>query len=357
MSERDSEEMIDIDRAFNNISIDTIKNVSRDAANVASIRSSFEKSGLKVNLSDEEIVDRCNQISTNNSKVEELKKIPVVEQRSEEWYKIRDQMITASDFGQALGVGKFGSTKDFYIKKCGYQEPSPFYGASLAHGIRYEPVATRAYEIKMNTKVHEFGLLQHPELKFLGASPDGITDHGIMLEIKCPFKRKIDGTIVDQYLYQMQGQLDVCQLDVCHFLECKFEEYIDEIAFEEDWNEDFTLSSEGHMKGVIIEFEGPTSPVYSDPGLTKNEYKNWLAKKIVEFHDKEFVVIYYMLSQYSVQVVERDDEFLKEKNELLGNTWSNILKYKSNKQSYDEEIGTKPPPKKRPVKCLFRDIE
>lgn len=350
-----SEDILNIDKIFNNIAIDTIKNVSNDKKNLLSIKKSFENSGFT--LTDNDIIKRCSQITTNNSKVEQLKKLPVVEQRSEEWYKIRDQMITASDFGQALGVGKFGSTKDFYIKKCGYQEPAPFYGASLAHGIRYEPVATRAYEIKMNTKVHEFGLLQHPEFKFLGASPDGITDHGIMLEIKCPFKRKIDGKIVDQYLYQMQGQLDVCKLDICHFLECKFEEYLDEIEFEEDWNDDSTLSKQGYQKGVIIEVDGLSTPIYSDPGLTKTEYKSWLSKQITDFHDKDFVVIYYKLTQYSVQIVRRDDEFIKEKNELLGNTWNKILKYKSNKQSYDEEIGIKSPPKKRPVKCLFKNIE
>ncbi len=353
MDNSTTEEIL-IDTIFNTISIDTIKNASKNKKHISSIKKSFKNSG--VIMSNDDIVQRCNQISLNNSKVEELKKLPVVEQRSEEWYRIRDNMITASDFGQALGVGKFGSTKDFYIKKCGYQEPPPFYGASLSHGIRYEPVATRAYELKMNTKVHEFGLLQHPDLKFLGASPDGITDHGIMLEIKCPFKRKIDGKIVDQYLYQMQGQLDVCRLDVCHFLECKFEEYIDEIEFEEDWNDDLTLSREGHQKGVIIEVDGNSAPIYSDPGLTKTEYKKWLSKQLIDIHDTDFVMIYYRLSQYSIQIVKRDEAFLKEKNELLGNTWSNILNYKSNKQAYDEDIGFKPPPKKRPVKCLFRDI-
>jgi putative phage-type endonuclease len=169
--------------------------------------------------------------------VEHIKSLPVIEQRSDEWYRIRDQMITASDFGQALGVGNFGSVKDFYIKKCGYQEPPPFYMGCLGHGIRYEPVATRAYELDMATTVHEFGLLQHPELQFLGASPDGITDHGIMIEIKCPFKRKIDGAIVDQYYYQMQGQLDVCNLDVCHFLDFAQKTFI----FSEKKNENLVL--------------------------------------------------------------------------------------------------------------------
>lgn len=349
---------IELDKIFNTIPLPDIKNIS-DIEDVSKIRPYFRiwEKYAGVAISDHDILSQCQTIQKNNIKVENLKQLPVVEQRSDQWYKMRDQMITASDFGQALGVGKFGSTKDFYIKKCGYQQPQPFYAGAMSHGIRYEPVATRAYEIKMNTTVHEFGLLQHPQFEFLGASPDGITDHGVMLEIKCPFKRKIDGVIVEQYRYQMQGQLDVSKLDVCHFLECKFEEYLDYIDFEDDWDPEKVSSKEGHHKGAIIEFADDTDPIYSDPGVTKDEFTKWFTKTIRNLHDRDFVVIYYRLTEYSLQIVERDDEFLNEKNDLLSKIWENILKYKKNKSCYDEDIGFKPPPKKKPIRCLFRDIE
>ena len=37
----------------------------------------------------------------------------------------------------------------------------------------------------------EVGLVVHPELTWLGASPDGVTNTGRLIEIKCPFKRLI----------------------------------------------------------------------------------------------------------------------------------------------------------------------
>lgn len=42
----------------------------------------------------------------------------------------------------------------------------------------------------MNTKIYEFGLMKNPHHDFFGASPDGISELGVMLEIKCPYKRR-----------------------------------------------------------------------------------------------------------------------------------------------------------------------
>lgn len=346
----DSQIQIELSRAFNRVGIQEILTIK----SISDIRRMKQHFKSVENVGDDTILAECRRIQKNHPKVLDIKSLPVIEQRSEEWYRIRDQMITASDFGQALGVGKFGTVQDFYIKKCGHQAPPPFYTGCLGHGIRYEPVATRAYELDMSTTVHEFGLLQHPELQFLGASPDGITDHGIMIEIKCPFKRKITGDIVDQYYYQMQGQLDVCNLDVCHFLECKIDEYMDEIDFQEDWDVEKKLSADGCKKGVVIEFENNGGePVYSEPGITAAQYKIWFKNQMRLFHSQDFVVIYYKLTQYSLQTVERDEQFLRKMNEQLGEVWSNIESYKKDKSKYDEEVGFKRPPTKRRVKCLF----
>ena len=46
-----------------------------------------------------------------------------------------------------------------------------------------------------------------------------------MLEIKCPYSRKIDGVIKPEYFSQMQGQLEVCDLEYCDFLECDFQKF------------------------------------------------------------------------------------------------------------------------------------
>ena len=98
-------------------------------------------------------------------------------------------MITASDFGSILGHSNYGSSKSVLKQKCGLG--AKFRGNVFTRwGTKYEEVATEIYRIKYNTTVIEFGCLGHPKYSFIGASPDGITPDGIMLEIKVPKTRK-----------------------------------------------------------------------------------------------------------------------------------------------------------------------
>ena len=280
-----------------------------------------------------------------NPKVKKLLDIPLIEQRSNEWYEMRNTLITASDFGQALNRGKFGTLKDFYRKKCGYEEIT--FNATLPAlqwGIKYEPVATKLYEKRNNTDVIEFGLIRHPKVHFLGASPDGITPEGIMLEIKCPYSRKIDGKIVDQYYLQMQGQLDVCDLDECDFLECKFHEYLDDYDFNLDWDETKKLSKDKFEKGIIIHNTITNEYTYSDVGRGRRTLKLWLNDEMTKIKkdEEEYIdIIYYKLQEYSVQKVLRNKREFKETINQLELVWNNILRYKQNKIDYDKEIGQK----------------
>lgn len=186
-----------------------------------------------------------------------------ITQRTPEWYEARRGMITASDIAQAMGCSKFGNQKQFFIKKCGGPE-APLSGtlAPLMWGIMYEPVANELYCFHNGTKkltVHEFGLLPHPEIPHLGASPDGITSDGVMVEIKCPWKRRINGEIPLQYYLQIQGQLAVCGLQECDYYECELEETtgIESATFA--WAEPF-------RRGVVIEWQN------APQGMDKHAY-------------------------------------------------------------------------------------
>ena len=177
------------------------------------------------NVTKDYINNRLLNILRYQHQLEELKKIPVIEQRSEEWYKARQTLISASDFGQALNRGEYGSQRDFIIKKVTGKSKEITYKKPLLWGVKYEDVATAIYSKRNKVIVYEFGLIKHSELDYIGASPDGISDLGVMLEIKCPYSRKISGKIMEQYYDQIQGQLEVCDLDECDFLQVKLEEY------------------------------------------------------------------------------------------------------------------------------------
>ena len=100
--------------------------------------------------------------------------------------------------------------------------------------LKHEDVAIKIYEYRNKTSVFEYGCIPHPHYKWIGASPDGITDDGVMLEIKCPSSRPITGEIPSHYWCQVQTQLEVCELDRCDFLEVKLEEYKSREEYEND---------------------------------------------------------------------------------------------------------------------------
>lgn len=272
---------------------------------------------------------RLSELRKYRKQLAKLLKIPVVEQKSPEWYKMREDIVTASDFAQALGKGKFGTVKQFFQKKC---EKSKDDGAAsktnpfFKWGNMFEPVALDIYSIMRGVKVHSFGLIQHPTQKFFGASPDGINELGQMVELKCPKRRKIafGDDVVQQYYYQIQGQLDVCGLEECDYFECDF----DVCETEEQFIE---VSEDYNYRGVIVEVSD-NSYLYK-----MNESTESMLSWSKSF-DRPISYVYWMLRGYNIQRVYRDTKFLNENLKLLNDVWNKVIYYRNNKEAYEIEV-------------------
>jgi len=139
------------------------------------------------------------------------------EQRSQEWLDLRENMITASDVASALGENHYESPDAFVKKKVLRTKWAG--NAATAHGTLLEPVVRDLYDKKFNRKSHEIGLVQHREYPWLGASPDGVTEDGILVEIKCPLTRKIEPNVPKHYWPQVQLQLEITDLEECDFVQ------------------------------------------------------------------------------------------------------------------------------------------
>lgn len=129
-------------------------------------------------------------------------------QRTPEWYERRKTLMTASDAAGALGIPAFhGQRGDVRAALIEQKCCSTFKGNMFTqHGCDNEDdVRDRLADI-IGDEPLEFGLLVHPELDWLGASPDGIFKKcGYMIEIKCPYRRKIvPGEVPHHYYPQIQ---------------------------------------------------------------------------------------------------------------------------------------------------------
>jgi len=150
---------------------------------------------------------------------------PSYAQRTPEWHAIRESLITASDAAAALEIPpypKFNKCprEELMKKKLGLV-PSTF-SSIMNHGVVHEDEARQKYMDMTGEIVHEFGLLIHQEYPWLGASPDGVTESGKLVEIKCPVKRAVEpGHVPDHYMPQLQVCMEVCDLESCIFIQYK----------------------------------------------------------------------------------------------------------------------------------------
>jgi len=162
-------------------------------------------------------------------RVDRLKQVPQFEQRTPEWYEARRHLITASVAASALYIKPFdsftGCPRKNAIENTVYRK---FKGnIATRWGCDHEDMVRDRFDMIMGTETTEYGLIRHvdvhgPEtgLPWIGASPDGITECGAMVEIKCPYRRRIvPGHVPHHYYPQIQVQLEVCDLDLCYFVQ------------------------------------------------------------------------------------------------------------------------------------------
>ena len=285
-------------------------------------------------------------------KLNSLKKLELPEQRSEEWYAIRETILTASSLADAIGEGHFSTKDQLLIQKCGGPRGDiPF--QIVEWGVMYEPVATKFYEVMNKLTILEFGLVPHPEFKIFGASPDGICDEdsppdyvGRMLEIKCPPKRQFTKEVPRHYWMQMQGQLECCNLEECDFLQVKFIEYFNEQEYKEDLLKEENgevkegYSSNNLPKGLLLAFvrdpqgdsKNPTIHYeYCDFYQSYDELKDWSSKVISDSTELDYdriVKHWWKIERYECSLVGRDRKWWLSVQPKIIDFWEDVLHYR-----------------------------
>ena len=267
-----------------------------------------------------------------------LKKLKLPDQRSPEWYSMRNKMVTASSLGSVIDKGHFQTRDELILSKI---EPQPFLPNPITEwGVKYEDVAIMFYEELYKVKVLDFGLIPHPDFDIFGASPDGICDDNgndeyvsRMVEIKCPPKRKFTKTVPPHYLMQVQGQLEVCDLDECDFFQVKIEEYenFDDYCkdiFEINGNLEHGRTKLNYPKSVCATYKKNENLSYKYYGLNKTNNE---IKELVENVDKEdlFEIKYWRIERFECTLVKRDHSWWIDNIDKISNFYNELLHYKN----------------------------
>lgn len=212
-------------------------------------------------------------------------------QLSEEWFKKRHNIISATNVASIIDCNPNKSKYELFNEKASPILPTPFSNDMTEWGHKYEPIARRVYETISKDKVHECGLLIHPEYPWLGASPDGIRKCGWLLEIKCLYNRKQVTELPVYYWVQIQIQLQVTGMKMAELFQCKFIELKDE--------EEFKVATVGYTHKGCDSYKG-----------------------------KKF---YWVLDDFGNKAIHRDDEWFYKQIPILKQFWKDFMKCRASK--------------------------
>ena len=297
-----------------------------------------------------------------DTQIKHLLQLPQPEQKSQEWYKYRHGLITASNIYKA-----FASQSQ--INSLIYEKCKPFvereitnnnWGSvsSLQWGVLYEPVSVLLYEYLNSTNISDFGCIQHEKYNYIGASPDGINTnpnsklYGRMIEIKNIVNRDITGIPKEEYWVQTQIQMETCGLDECDFIETRFKEYDDVDNFYTDITK---------QRGIILCFvencNSNSSPVYvyskMDLTIESDIVNKWIEYE-KELKSDKFMLLksrYWYLDEYSCVLIKRNAIWFNAALPMIKSVWDTIVKERE--YGYEHRA----PKKKNNKQCLFVSMD
>lgn len=286
-----------------------------------------------------------------------LDAIPKMEQKTQEWYQMRSNLLTATAISKLFFSE--AKTNAVIYEKCqgDNARPTLSFQDPRQWGNKYEPVTRQIYETLYGTRVKEYGCIQHPVHKFIGASPDGINieprsanKYGRMVEIKNIVNREITGDPSEEYWIQMQIQMEVCDLDICDFVETRIKEFSSEDEYlhitkappiqqgrletfprdppTADYSIDFhgvVLQFIGLMDSTVVHYEYmPLFYAGVHPSGKKTE--KW-CKETIKRLQHQYVYVrtdYWYLDEISVTVVPRNRVWFKKALPEIERVWKII---------------------------------
>ena len=169
-----------------------------------------------------------------------------LQQRTPAWHAARRGKLTASNIGAAVGMCPWTSRQQAFNRAMGIDRfQGKAFNAALGReqlpphalhrilcgagndatrwGTAHESDGILAYSAHTGNLVDNTGLHVHPTHSWLAGSPDGLVGTEGLIEVKCPYYRKRDGTRVHKeipayYYLQMNLCLEATERQWCDFI-------------------------------------------------------------------------------------------------------------------------------------------
>lgn len=250
------------------------------------------------------------------------------DQRTAEWHAKRGTMLTASEIYKALPDATPSMKHELITSKLIPRPKTEGSGPrALVWGTRFEPIAKDIY-CKLSPEpisIVDTTCIPHPDVDFLGASPDGIIiapdnpRHGNLVEFKCPISRVFsdDTPVPVAYYHQMQLQMECTQLNTCEYIEFQFR-----TPTYTDWKD-----STAEYKGFYAVTEDDMQVKYRDLSDTRDP-SSWRAEVLGDVDD--WNLVYWTLEKYRMKVVEHETDWLFKNLHSMQEVWNSVLEHRKN---------------------------
>lgn len=154
-----------------------------------------------------------------------------LEQGSDAWKLARLGHVTASNIaevmskgkGNAEAVGRYKYKVRLVAERLTMTAGESYANAAMQWGIEQEQFACIEYEAATNQFVDKVGFVLHPEIEWIGVSPDRFVGHEGLIEVKCPnttthLDYLFENKVPSEYYKQIQCQLWVTGRQWCDFI-------------------------------------------------------------------------------------------------------------------------------------------
>lgn len=233
-----------------------------------------------------------------------------LQQRTNEWHKMRRYHIGSSDISVILGINPWKSAYELWLEKRGKKEienPNEY----MLRGIEMEKEARISY-INKTGEIVLPSVHIYKEWPIAMASLDGINERGdLIVEIKCPSHKIIEmgkkGEIPDYYIAQIQWQLLVTEAKYADYFCYNNDDYCCLISVLPDKKYQQKLLKKAKEFWELIEKDIPPEIIEKDYIFIEDKDFIQLAKEYIEI-DKKIKELEFSKENLKNQLVEFSDD-------------------------------------------------